>query len=256
VDLILAEDTRRTRALLSHLGIAAGRRLSSLNEHNEARRVEGLVDRIGEGASAALVSDAGTPVLSDPGYRLVEQARQNGLAVRSVPGPSAFTAALAAAGQPPLPAHLIGFLPPRQGRCRRRISELVSLPGTLVILLSPHRLRREMVDLSEGLGKDRPATLLVELSKMHERAVVGSLGDLAEGEEVLHPRGEYVLVVAPTGERDAGDGVPDRACVRAAYSDALADANDRNAARRAVAARFGISRREVYELLIDEGEKP
>ena len=115
-DLILAEDTRRARTLLGHAGIAAGRRLLSFHEHNEAERVGRALAALTEGRSVALISDAGTPVLSDPGFPLVREARAAGVPVATVPGPSAFTAALAASGQPPLPATLVGFLPARRLR--------------------------------------------------------------------------------------------------------------------------------------------
>ena len=189
VDVILAEDTRRARALLAHFNVAAAGRLRSLHEHNESRQVPELVERLEGGSSIALMSDAGTPVLSDPGYRLVCAARQAELPVASVPGASSFTAALAAAGQPPLPALLCGFLPPRRGPRCRRIAELANHPWTTVVLLSPHRLRAELEDLAEGLGADRPATLLAELSKRFERARIGRPPGLPVGSmgRVLSP---------------------------------------------------------------------
>ncbi|MCJ7754706.1 MAG: 16S rRNA (cytidine(1402)-2'-O)-methyltransferase, partial [Thermoanaerobaculales bacterium] len=201
VDLILAEDTRRARRLLSHLDVSARGRLQSLHEHNEEQKVPSLLAKLRESQSIALVSDAGTPVLSDPGYLLVRSVREEGMPVCSVPGPSAFTTALAAAGQPPLPATLCGFLPPRPGSRRRRIAELDAVSWTLVILLSPHRLARELADLEEVLGGKRRATLLAELSKRYERAVSGTLSELARGMEAEKPRGEYVLVVAPRDQR-------------------------------------------------------
>ncbi len=252
VDLILAEDTRRTRRLLSHLGLGAGRRLQSLHEHNEEGRLPSVLAALRGGRSVALVSDAGTPVLSDPGYLLVRSARIEGIPVLSVPGPSAFTAALAAAGQPPLPAVLVGFLPPRTGARRRRIAELAALPFTLVVLLSPHRLARELSDLATELDEERPATLLAELSKSHERGSWGSLGELAAGAEAEAPRGEYVLVVGPP----QATGPEDRGCsdaqVRAAYERALAAGDDRRQAFRRVGRDLGMSRREVYESLLDD----
>ncbi len=253
VDLILAEDTRRTRRLLAHLGLGAGRRLQSLHEHNEEGRLPSVLAALRGGWSVALVSDAGTPVLSDPGYLLVRSARMEGIPVLSVPGPSAFTAALAAAGQPPLPALLVGFLPPRTGARRRRIAELAALPYTLVVLLSPHRLARELSDLASELDEDRPATLLAELSKSHERGSWGSLGELAAGAEAKAPRGEYVLVVGPP---QATGPAEERGCssaqVRAAYERALAAGDDRRQALRRVGRDLGMSRREVYESLLDD----
>lgn len=249
VDLILAEDTRRTRRLLSHFEVASRGRLTSLHEHNESRRVESVLERLQNGEGVALVSDAGTPVLSDPGFELVRAVRDAGLQVASVPGPSSFTAALAAAGQPPLPAVLVGFLPPRAGARRRRIAELAVVPWTLVVLLSPHRIEREIADLANGLGGGRPATLLAELSKAHERAESATLAELAVGDEVRSPRGEYVLVVGP----EPGGGAPgtcaDPEAAQKAYRDALSEDLSRADALRAAARRLGVSRRVLYDLL-------
>ncbi len=245
-DLVLAEDTRRTRALLGRLGIASGQRLLSLNEHNESRRLPGVLERLAGGASVALVSDAGMPVLSDPGFLLVREARARGHAVLSVPGPSAFTAALAASGQPPLPATLAGFLPPRPGPRRRALERLAAVPGTLVLLVSPHRLAAELADAAAVLGEDRPATLLAELSKLHERGTAATLGELARGPEAENPRGEYVLVVGPAEVRDRS---PVAAEAAKAYEQALAEGHPRPEALRRAARRLGIPRRRLYALL-------
>lgn len=251
-DVILAEDTRRTRRLLTGVGLTTGRRLSSLHEHNEEQRVARVIADLESGLNVALLSDAGTPALSDPGFRLIREARRRGLRVCSVPGPSAFTAALAASGQPPLPATLVGFLPPRGAPRRRRIGDLAALPGSLVILLSPHRLRAELEDLAEGLGGDRPATLLAEISKLHERALVASLADLAASSESAHPRGEYVVVVGPP-DAAAGEEEPDAEAVRTAYAEAVAAGMDRPTALKTVARRLGLSRRQVYPLVVGSG---
>ena len=253
VDLILSEDTRRTRRLLSHLGLNARGRLRSLHEHNEKQKVPSLLEELRAGASMALISDAGTPVLSDPGFLLVRGARGDDLPVCSVPGASAFTAALAAAGQPPLPATLCGFLPPRAGSRRRRIAELAETPWTIVILLSPHRLGNELADLAHGLGSDRRATLMAELSKIHERAVSGTLSELAAGNESRNPRGEYVLVVAPK-EQEPVMGEVDPHVVRSEYQLALAEGMERRDAIRAVASRLRIHRRHVFDTLASNQE--
>lgn len=251
VDLILAEDTRRTRALLSSAGIRAGRRLRSLHEHNEARRVPEIIAAVTGGREVALVSDAGTPVLSDPGYLLVRAARQEGLRVLSVPGASSFTAALAASGQPPLPAMLVGFLPAKSGPRRRRAREFVDWPHSLVVLMSPHRLQRELADLVEVLGHERPATLLAELSKTHERGVLGTLGELAASDEAVQPRGEYVLVVGPGDRLGVSGEAVTHDEIRAAYDRAVAAGADRRVALKTVATTLGISRRRVFDSLTD-----
>lgn len=249
VDLILAEDTRRTRNLLGHVDIAPRRRLVSLHEHNEPERLAFALSALADGRSIALVSDAGTPVLSDPGFLLVREARAAGATIASVPGPSAFTAALAASGQPPLPATLVGFLPARAGARRSRIAELAGVDWSLVVLLSPHRLSAELEALADGLGADRPATLLVELSKLHERALSGTLGELARSDEADAPRGEYVVVVGPTVAAPSSEADPME--IRRTYRDALASGQSRKDAMKAVALTFGLPRRAVFDVLVD-----
>jgi 16S rRNA (cytidine1402-2'-O)-methyltransferase len=250
VDLILAEDTRRTRALLANAGIRAGRRLLSYHEHNEADRLPRVLGELGAGRSVALVSDAGTPVLSDPGFLLVRAARREGVEVRSVPGASAFTAALAAAGLPPLPAVLVGFLPARRGARRRRLASLAGSELTVVVLLSPHRLRDELEDLAEALGGERPAVLLAELSKTHERALQGSLTELAACDEADEPRGEYVLVVGPRSAPEEAEVDPVE--VRREYLRLTSNGLDRRAALKEIARGLGVSRREVFSALVDD----
>jgi 16S rRNA (cytidine1402-2'-O)-methyltransferase len=244
VECILAEDTRRTRRLLSAVGVAARGRLRSLHEHNEERSLGAVIDRLNRGESVALVSDAGTPVLADPGFLLVRQARREGIPVSSVPGPSALTAALAASGQPPLPAALVGFLPPRRAARQRKLRDLLPAAMTLVIFLSPHRLRTELEDLETVLGGERPATLLAELSKQHERGVVGTLAELVRHAEGEQPRGEYVVVVGPPHDQQREDR--DAASAREVYETAVKAGLSRREALRHTAQRLGVSRREVF----------
>jgi 16S rRNA (cytidine1402-2'-O)-methyltransferase len=254
VDLILSEDTRRARALLSHLGLSSRGRLQSLHQHNEERKVPLLLQKLREGISIGLISDAGTPVVSDPGFLLVRAVREEGLEIHSVPGASAFIAALAASGQPPLPATLCGFLPARRGARRRRIAELDALPWTTVVLLSPHRLTRELADLAEILGADRRATLLAELSKVHERAVSASLSELAACDEALAPKGEYILVVAPPA-RVNESALASPESIRTEYRRAIEEGMDRRAALRATASRLGIHRRQVFDAVASESNE-
>jgi 16S rRNA (cytidine1402-2'-O)-methyltransferase len=249
-DYILAEDTRVTRVLLSRAQVPAGRRLRSLHDHNERQRVPWVIGELQQGRSVALVSDAGTPAISDPGFVLVRAARSEAIPILSVPGASAFTAALAAAGQPPLPALLVGFLPPRRGARRRRIAQLAGWSDTMVLLLSPHRLGDELADLAGGLGPDREATLLAEISKRHERAQAATLGEIARSDECSAPRGEYVLVIGPEHSSGARKAQPSE--VRKVYDDAVAAGLDRRRALRETAQRLGLSRRQVFATLLED----
>lgn len=249
VDILLAEDTRRARTLLSHAGVRPSGRLQSLHEHNEGAKLSALLAHLEEGGSLALMSDAGTPVLSDPGFTLVRAVREAGMTVLSVPGPSSFTAALAASGLPPLPATLCGFLPPRSGPRRRRIEELSGCPWTVVVLVSPHRLAKEIADLAEILGRDRPATLLAEISKRFERAESGTLGSLATGAEAARPRGEYVLVIGPESDAAGSPAVADVDAIRQSYARLQESGFDRREALKETARRHGLHRREVFAAL-------
>lgn len=254
VDVLYAEDTRRTHRLLSALGVHHRGRLRSLHEHNEARQEEAVIEALRDGLDVALVSDAGTPVLSDPGFLVVRRARSLDLPIASVPGPSAFTAALAAAGQPPLPATLVGFLPSRKGHRTKRLSELSGLPGTLVFFLTPHRLQKELADMCEVFGPDRPATLMAEVSKRFERAEMAGLGSLSTGREAGNPRGEYVLVVGPRVEVESEKAPVTRLRARSEYEKALEECGERRKARKVAAQRLSIDKRELYTLLIENEE--
>ena len=255
-DLVLAEDTRQLARLLRASGIELAGNVLSFHEHNEGHRLAEVVRAIRNGAQVVLTSDAGTPVLSDPGFLLVREVRRQDLPVCSVPGPSAFITALAASGQPPLPATLVGFLPPRRGPRLRKLEELHQVPGSVVLFLSPHRLPEELRDAAAVLGADRPATLLAELSKLHERAVTGTLAELADSPEAAGPRGEYVLVIGPPGtsrRAQADDGAVDSHLVAVVYREAVRRGHGRREALRWTADRLGLSRRRVFDLL-DHGE--
>ncbi len=250
VELILAEDTRRVRKLLNHFGIATPTR--ALHEHNEEREAAGLVARLERGARLALVSDAGTPLLADPGFRLVRACRTAGVCVLSVPGPSAITTALSVAGLPPYPFTFAGFLPASGGARRTVLAALAALPHTLVLFLSPHRLPAELAACAETLGGGREAVLLAELSKLHERHHGGTLAELASDAGALDIRGEYTLVVGPPLP-PAVAAAPSRDAARAALDTALATGLPLPEARRDAARRLGISRRDLYELLSGRG---
>ena len=199
-DLIAAEDTRVTAKLLAIHGIA--RPLCAYNDHNAARERPRLLAKLQDGARIALVSDAGTPLISDPGYKLVREAVALGLAVHTVPGSSAVLAALTLAGLPTDRFFFAGFLPSKSGERRRALAELKSIPATLVMFESPQRLAESLPDMHEILG-DRPAAVARELTKLHEEVRRGTLASLAAqyaGEAA--PRGEIVIVVGPPAEAE------------------------------------------------------
>lgn len=195
VDLIAAEDTRHSARLLQHLGISTP--MFALHEHNELGQCAGLLQRVADGASLALISDAGTPLLSDPGYHLVRGARAQGLRVIPIPGPSALLAALSAAGLPTDRFVFEGFLPPKAVARRRRLETLAGETRTLVLFEAPHRLLEAISDLVEVFGADREAVVARELTKIYETIHGDTLGGLAEwlGTHPEQRKGEAVLVI-------------------------------------------------------------
>ncbi len=245
VDLIAAEDTRHTRKLLRHHGI--DRPLTSYHEHNERARLPRLLEALAQG-DVALVSDAGTPALSDPGYHLVRAAWEAGHRVVPVPGPSAVTAALAASGLPTDTFLYLGYLPRRAAERRRLLADLAPERHTLVAFEVPHRLRAALEDLVATFGPDRSAALCRELTKVYEEIRRGTLADLAAHFRQVEPRGEFTLVIAPAPE-------PARwaeAEVRRALAERLAAGLSPSQAAREVAAESGWPRREVYRLATEE----
>jgi 16S rRNA (cytidine1402-2'-O)-methyltransferase len=248
-DLVAAEDTRRTRALLTHFGIA--KPLVSYHDAVEARRTPALVERLRRGARIALVTDAGTPGLSDPGHRLVAAAAAAGIAVVPVPGPSALTAALAVAALPSERFTFEGFLPTRAAARARRLAELRAEPRTLVFFEAPHRLAATLDALCAAFG-DRPAVMAREVTKLHEEIRRGTLGALRDAVRAGgRVRGEVTLVVGGArGEAEAGgtaEGVDLDAALRAAVAAAggAGRATVRDVVER-VSATHGGRRREIY----------
>jgi 16S rRNA (cytidine1402-2'-O)-methyltransferase len=192
-DLVACEDTRHTGRLLAHLGIR--KPLVSLHEHNERQRLPRLLADLEEGKTVAVASDAGTPLLSDPGFVLVREAAARGIRIEPIPGPSAILAALVASGLPPYPFTFAGFPPPKSGKRRTFYKTWAALGHTLVFFESPHRLLASLEDALAELG-DRPAALGRELTKIHEEVLRGSLSELLE-ELRKRPslKGEFVVVV-------------------------------------------------------------
>lgn len=244
-DVIACEDTRRTRALLTHLGIPAGRRLRSVHGHNEAAAARRVVEAVAAGRTVAYVSDAGTPGISDPGARLVQACAAADLPVSIVPGPSALVAAVAVSGFDCRRFVFEGFLP-RTGRTRgERLAALAAEARPFVCFEAPGRVAATLADLAATCGADRRAVVVRELTKMHEEIRRGTLGELAAtvGDA---PRGEHVLVVdGARAAREVDDEV-----LRAALADALGDGASRRDAAAKVAAALGVSRRRAYAAVI------
>jgi len=200
VSAICAEDTRHTRQLLAHHGVE--RPLLALHEHNEEAIAARVVERMLAGESLAMVSDAGTPLVSDPGYRLVRAARAAGLRVSPLPGPCAAIAALSVAGLPSDRFVFEGFLPPRSSARRERLSRLASETRTLVLYESSHRIEESLADLCHVFGETRPAVVARELTKLFETVLDGNLGELLQQvrADPNQRKGEFVIVVQGVGE--------------------------------------------------------
>jgi 16S rRNA (cytidine1402-2'-O)-methyltransferase len=244
VDLIACEDTRHTRKLLSHYQIT--KPTISYHEHNERDRARELVARLDAGSDIALVSDAGTPLVSDPGFRLVRDAIERGIRVVPIPGPSAFVAALAASGLPADEFTFAGFLPPRRSARRARLAGLAGLKSTLIFYEAPHRIRATLDDAREILG-DRPSALARELTKLYEEFLRGSLSEIASSLEPGDVRGEMVLIVGPP--LDDNLSKPVRSSILEEIEQVMRDEGlDHKSALKRVARSRGISRSEAYRL--------
>ncbi|HJQ33683.1 MAG TPA: 16S rRNA (cytidine(1402)-2'-O)-methyltransferase [Pyrinomonadaceae bacterium] len=249
-DVVACEDTRRTRALLEHFSIRA--RTLSYHEHNERERAEELARMIEDGATVALVSDAGTPGINDPGYRVVRACVERGLTVVPVPGPSALVAALTASGLPTDEFYFGGFLPARTHARRERLSSVRTLRATLVFYEAPHRLAHALADALEILG-EREAAVARELTKLHEEIVRGRLSELrrrfsAEGAA----RGEMVLLIDRDVIEDEGAAPRTSASVAERVAALEAEGLDHRAALKRAARELGLTRDEAYRRLTSE----
>jgi 16S rRNA (cytidine1402-2'-O)-methyltransferase len=242
--LIACEDTRRTRGLLSHFGIA-GKPLLSCHEHNEADRAAELVERVASGASVALVSDAGTPAISDPGYRVVQAMIAAGLRVEPIPGPSAVVAAVAASGLPTDAYRYGGFLPSKAGQRRKALAELIGETTTLVFYEAPHRIVATLGDIEEILG-GRDVVVAREITKLHEEFLRGPVAGIREEiERRSGVKGEIVLLIAGARSASADDQQP----VEARIKELLASGVERMDAIKQVARERGLPKREIYRKL-------
>jgi 16S rRNA (cytidine1402-2'-O)-methyltransferase len=237
-DLVLAEDKRVTAKLLAHIG--AKRRMLSYNDHSGNKERQAIVERLAEQA-VALVSDAGTPMISDPGYKLVRAAREAGHAVHTVPGPCAAIAALTLSALPTDRFLFVGFLPVKAKARKDSIGEFAEIAATLVIYESGPRLADSLVALRDLLGAAREAAVVREISKMHEECVTGSLAELVDRFQVKQPKGEIVIVVGPPA--------PPRTATDEQLDTALDDALRRMSPSRAaaeVAVRLNVSKKRAY----------
>jgi 16S rRNA (cytidine1402-2'-O)-methyltransferase len=243
VDLILAEDTRYSRRLLDHYGLATP--LSAYHEHNAERARPEALARLAQGGALALISDAGTPLISDPGYKLAVEASRNGAKVHPIPGASALLAALVASGLPPDRFFFEGFLPPKTEARRARLNGLAGVEATLVFYEAPQRLAACLADLSAELGS-RPACVARELTKLHETVDSAPLDELAARYARDETKGEIVVIVAPPPARPTVDP----SMLREELRGLLAAHTTRDAAN-VLAARYGLPRRDLYALALE-----
>lgn len=252
-DIIAAEDTRHSSALCARLGIPAPA-LVSLHDHNEAARIPSLVASLREGKRVALVSDAGTPLVSDPGYRLVSAAHDAGIRVSPLPGACAAIAALSAAGLPSDRFYFEGFLPASAGARRERLSALATQRGTLVFYEAPHRIAATLDDCVQVFGSDRTAVLAREITKTFEtlrRDTLSALAAFVAG-DANQQRGEIVLLVeGATAEAVSRQGVDADALLRA-----LAGEMPATRAARLAARLLGVPKRDLYQRLLEFGASP
>ncbi|MGI9223084.1 MAG: 16S rRNA (cytidine(1402)-2'-O)-methyltransferase [Woeseiaceae bacterium] len=249
VDLIAAEDTRHTGRLLSHLGVKT--RQFALHDHNEQQAAKALIKELNSGKSVALVSDAGTPLVSDPGYRLIQAAHENGIAVTPVAGPSAVTSALSAAGLPTDRFCFEGFAPAKHNARRKWLQELVHEQRTMVFYESVHRIKDSLADMMDVFGADRPAFIGRELTKLHEQCVRAPLGELVQqvSDGKIPSKGEFVIIVCGQADRPPSSVDVDR--LLAELVDVLPG---KQAA--AIAARItGARRNALYKRILELGEK-
>mgnify|MGYP006278428765 CR=1 FL=1 len=252
VDLIACEDTRHARVLLDYLGVR--KELVALHEHNERAASANLRERLADGASVALVSDAGTPAISDPGQLLVADLAAAGLPVSPIPGPSAVVAALSVSGLPARPFWFEGFLPAQDKARRERLSALAAEPVTLVFYEAPHRIARGLAACAERLGGERPAVVARELTKRFEQVAHGTLDALADAvaDGTIPARGEFVIVVGPPEETADSDAADADALIDALISEGVSP----KSIARVVSRTTSLSRNAVYdEVLARRGSR-
>ncbi len=250
VTIIACEDTRHTRKLLTHFGIETP--TISYHDHNERERAQELIKRLKSGDNIAVVSDAGTPGINDPGFRLVQLAIENEINVVPVPGANAVIAALVTSGLPTDRFFFEGFLPPRSNARRTRLQELSTMPATLVFYEAPHRIAATLKDAFEVLGQ-RNAVVGRELTKLHEEFVRGNLSELAQKFSFADKaRGEMVLLISGRSEDDAIERTNSADTVSSLVAEFEGAGLDHRAALKKAARALGMTRDEAYRRLIAE----
>jgi len=247
-DVIAAEDTRRLRRLLSALGVTTSARVISYFDGNEASRTAGMVEALLAGNRVVLVTDAGMPSVSDPGYRLVRAAVEAGITVTAVPGPSAVLTALAVSGLPVDRFCFEGFLPRKAGERAAALRSLAGEPRTMVFFEAPHRLAATLAAMAQAFGPDRPGAVCRELTKTYEEVRRGELAELAVW-AAAGVRGEITVVVAGRAPAAVSDA-PDPAGLRALVAEREAAGQARKAAIAAVAVQVGLPKRTVYDAVV------
>jgi 16S rRNA (cytidine1402-2'-O)-methyltransferase len=252
VDLIACEDTRHSARLLSHYGISTPR--ESHHEHNEATHTPRLIEMLHAGREVALISDAGIPLVSDPGFLLVTACRKEGIPVVIIPGPSAVVTALAGSGLPADTFYFAGFLPPRAHARRRRLAELSVIRTTLILFEAPHRILASLQDMVDTLGS-RQACLARELTKIHEEWLKGTLPEILESLQARPSiKGEITLVVK--GDETALEETASSQNISEHLAEVMLQTGlPPNEALKSVARQHGISRREAYRMLLREKDK-
>ena len=252
VDLIACEDTRHTQKLLQHYNLE--KPLLSYHEHNELTRSSELLIKLEQGAKIALVSDAGMPLVSDPGYRLVTLCLRHKIPVVPIPGPSALVAALAGCGLPGEEFVFVGFLPARSGGRRRSLERLRLEDRTIVLYEAPHRLQESIADAIEILG-DRPACLARELTKVHEEFRRGNLSDLAQHLNDHPARGEITLLIGPPDAANHSERTESSQSLADRVEELIHQAKlDRKEALKLAAKERGLTRRAAYDQLLESKE--
>src|SRR5215203_1510526 len=249
VNVIACEDTRHTQKLLNHYSIK--NRLVSYHEHNETTRAPELAELLKQGKSIAVVSDAGTPAICDPRYRIVEKAREIGARIVPIPGAVAFVNALIVSGLPTDSVFFGGFLPSKKSERRRRFEEVKEIPATLVFYETPHRIEKSLADALEILG-DRRAAIARELTKLHEEIITGNLSEIFSRVAGNSMKGEIVLILDRKSSESTRLDVKGAGTLKSRLTELESEGIERKAALKKIAKEFGLTRSEVYRRLLIE----